>query len=86
MLFVSILLYHYFHFQLYAEKIYVSYLSLLLNSRSEISLARALNVPDRELNHEAFTRLKKAAGEKRMPMFQVRNLVCHLFCHGCKIC
>ncbi len=49
---------------------WVSYLTLLVNSRCELSLARTLNVPDRELHQSVFRALKKSAIEKEMPMFQ----------------
>ena len=49
---------------------WTSYLTLLVNSRCELSLARTLNVPDRELEPSVFKALKKTAKEKEMPMFQ----------------
>ena len=56
------------HLALYS--VWVSYLTLLVNSRCELSLARTLNVPDRELDPSVFKALKKSAYEKEMPMFQ----------------
>ena len=49
---------------------WTSYLTLLVNSRCELSLARTLNVPDRELEPSVFKALKRTAKEKDMPMFQ----------------
>ncbi|KAI8499174.1 hypothetical protein Bbelb_229380 [Branchiostoma belcheri] len=54
----------------YIRKVFQSYLTLLLNCRDEIALARAINIPDRELDHRAFTELKRAARNKNMPMCQ----------------
>ncbi|XP_019617998.1 PREDICTED: PCNA-interacting partner-like [Branchiostoma belcheri] len=56
--------------QSYIRKVFQSYLTLLLNCRDEIALARAINIPDRELDHRAFTELKRAARNKNMPMCQ----------------
>lgn len=58
-------------FQAYVRLVYLSYLELLINSRSELSLARVLNVPERELTHTAFTELKHEAKQKNMTMYQV---------------
>ena len=44
---------------------------MLVNTRCEISLARIINVPDRELDHKAFTNIKHVASQKNMPMYQV---------------
>ena len=49
---------------------WAAYLTLLVNSRCELSLARTLNVPDRELESAVFKALKKSSLEKEMPMFQ----------------
>jgi superfamily I DNA/RNA helicase len=49
----------------------LSYLELLVNTRSELALARVLNVPNRDLTHEAFTELKREAKKKNMTMYQV---------------
>ena len=49
----------------------MSYLHLLLNSRCELAMARIINIPDRGLDHAAFTKLKRYAKEKNMPIFQV---------------
>ena len=59
----------------------MAYLQILVNSRSELGLARALNVPDRELDHRAFSALKKEAKAKGLSMFQVSvlNFMTHLF-------
>lgn len=54
-----------------------SYLELLVNTRSELALARVLNVPNRELTHEAFTELKREAKTKNMTMYQVYQLQCN---------
>ncbi|XP_064625995.1 PCNA-interacting partner-like [Lineus longissimus] len=51
--------------------IFVSYLHLLVNSRNELSLARVINIPDRELDQQAFTDIKRVAKEKNMSMCQV---------------
>lgn len=52
----------------------MAYLELLVNSRSELALARSFNVPERELELSAFTDLKHEAQKKNMPMYQVRGL------------
>ena len=42
-----------------------------VNSRDELALSQAINIPYRELAHKQFTALRKVAREKNMPMFQV---------------
>ncbi|XP_078317333.1 PCNA-interacting partner-like [Crassostrea virginica] len=56
--------------QLYVQLVYVAYLELLVNSRSELALARCFNVPERELELSAFTDLKHEAQKKNMSMYQ----------------
>ena len=48
----------------------MGYLELLVNTRSEIALARIIDVPSRDLDHKAFTNLKHAARPKNMSMYQ----------------
>lgn len=52
-------------------KVFLSYLRLLVNSRDELALSQAINIPYRGLAHKQFTALRKVAREKNMPMFQV---------------
>ena len=52
-------------------KVYLSYLRLLVNSRDELALSQAINIPHRDLAHKQFTALRKVARERNMPMFQV---------------
>lgn len=59
------------YFQMHVKGVVLSYLHLLVNSRSELGLARVLNVPDRELDHKAFTALKREAQNKGLSMYQV---------------
>ncbi|XP_064604342.1 uncharacterized protein LOC135469709 [Liolophura sinensis] len=54
----------------YVHSAVLSYLELLVNSRSEMALARVVNTPHRDLNHAAFTDLKRYARLKNMPMYQ----------------
>ena len=61
-----------FCFQSFVQLVFVSYLELLVNSRSELALARSLNVPERELTHTSFTDLKHQAQAKKMSMYQVK--------------
>lgn len=42
-----------------------------MNSRDELALSQAINIPHRDLAHKQFTVLRKVAREKDMPMFQV---------------
>ena len=42
-----------------------------MNTRDEIALARVINVPNRDLDHWAFTDLRKTADATGLPMFQV---------------
>ena len=42
-----------------------------MNSRDELALSQAINIPHRDLAHKKFTVLRKVAREKDMPMFQV---------------
>jgi len=51
----------------------MSYLQLLVNLRSETALARVINVPDRGLDHRAFTAIKKEAKKTKLSMYQVSN-------------
>ncbi|XP_072045819.1 PCNA-interacting partner-like [Amphiura filiformis] len=53
-----------------ARQLFMSYLTLLVNSSDEISLARCLSLTMDELNHDGFTALKNEARAKNMPMFQ----------------
>ncbi|NXN79925.1 PARI protein, partial [Bombycilla garrulus] len=52
-----------------AKKSVCSYLSLLVNSKDDLALAHILNVPDRGLGREAFTKLKHASQERKMSIF-----------------
>ncbi|XP_010194479.2 PCNA-interacting partner [Colius striatus] len=52
-----------------ARKYVCSYLSLLVNSKDDLALAHILNVPDRGLGREAFTKLKHASQMKKMSIF-----------------
>nr|XP_038035955.1 PCNA-interacting partner [Anas platyrhynchos] len=52
-----------------AKKCVYSYLSLLVNSKDDLALAHILNVPDRGLSREAFTKLKHASQERKMSIF-----------------
>lgn len=54
-----------------AKKYVYSYLSLLVNSKDDLALAHILNVPDRGLSREAFTKLKHASQERKMSIFLV---------------
>lgn len=58
-------------------KVLLSYLRLLVNSRDELALSQAINIPYRELAHKQFTALRKVARDKNMPMFQVST--CYVF-------
>lgn len=42
-----------------------------MNSRDELALSQAINIPHRDLAHKQFTVLRKVAREKNIPMFQV---------------
>ena len=42
-----------------------------MNSRDELALSQAINIPHRDLAHKQFTVLRKVAREKNVPMFQV---------------
>ncbi|KFO95442.1 PCNA-interacting partner [Calypte anna] len=52
-----------------AKKCVCSYLSLLVNSKDDLALAQILNVPDRGLGREAFTKLKHASQARKMSIF-----------------
>ncbi|XP_066853662.1 PCNA-interacting partner isoform X2 [Anser cygnoides] len=52
-----------------AKKCVYSYLSLVVNSKDDLALAHILNVPDRGLGREAFTKLKHASQERKMSIF-----------------
>ena len=59
---------------MYVERLILGYLHLMINSRSEIALARIINTPDRELDHRAFTAVKHVAQSKGLGMYQVSLL------------
>lgn len=63
-------------------KVLLSYLRLLVNSRDELALSQAINIPYRELAHKQFTALRKVAREKNMPMFQVSTSYVLASCHA----
>ncbi|XP_060565444.1 PCNA-interacting partner-like [Ruditapes philippinarum] len=54
----------------YVRLVFLSYLELIVNSRSELALARVFNVPERELTHSAFTAVKHESRQKKMTMYQ----------------
>ena len=53
------------------QELFHSYLSLLVNTRSELAFAHVFNTPDRGLTHHAFTHLKHQAQVKKMSLYQV---------------
>ncbi|CAL1538073.1 unnamed protein product, partial [Lymnaea stagnalis] len=56
--------------KLLVHDIFRSYLHLLVNSRSQLALARVFNIPDRGLDHLAFTHLKHEASDFGLSMYQ----------------
>ncbi|XP_071965567.1 PCNA-interacting partner-like [Antedon mediterranea] len=56
--------------EIYFKRVFLSYLTLVVNTRDELALARCFNVPERDLDHAAFTALKREARQKSMPMCQ----------------
>ena len=50
----------------------MSYLHLLLNTRSELALAQVFNVPERGLDQKAFTAVRHEAKKKKLSLYQVR--------------
>lgn len=56
---------------MFAEQVIAGYLELLVNSRNELALARVINVPDRKLDHAAFTDIRHEAELRNMSMYQV---------------
>ncbi|XP_048816476.1 PCNA-interacting partner isoform X4 [Lagopus muta] len=71
---------------LFAKKCFYSYLSLLVNSKDDLALARILNVPDRGLGREAFTKLKHASQERKMSIFLTATSFIRTAEHGGKGC
>ncbi|XP_031445600.1 PCNA-interacting partner isoform X2 [Phasianus colchicus] len=71
---------------LFAKKCFYSYLSLLVNSKDDLALARILNVPDRGLGREAFTKLKHASQERKMSIFLMATSFIRTVEHGGKGC
>ncbi|XP_015723009.1 PCNA-interacting partner isoform X1 [Coturnix japonica] len=69
---------------LFAKKCFYSYLSLLVNSKDDLALARILNVPDRGLDREAFTKLKHASQERKMSIFLMATSFIRTVEHGGK--
>ncbi|KAL8586786.1 hypothetical protein ACOMHN_061299 [Nucella lapillus] len=57
------------------RELFHSYLQLLVNTRSELALARVFNSPDRGLTHHAFTHLKHLAHSKNMSLYQTATSV-----------
>ncbi|CAG5132869.1 unnamed protein product [Candidula unifasciata] len=56
--------------EIFVEDLFRSYMHLLVNSRSQLALARIFNIPERDLNHEAFTHLKHEASVCGLSMYQ----------------
>ena len=56
--------------RVFVHDILRSYLHLLVNTRSQIALARIFNIPERGLNHEAFTHLKHEAKKSGLSLYQ----------------
>ncbi|XP_035210312.1 PCNA-interacting partner-like [Stegodyphus dumicola] len=54
----------------YVTDVIIAFLSLLVNSRYELALSKAMVSPVIDLSHKAFTQLKHLAVEKDMPMCQ----------------
>ncbi|CAD5111723.1 DgyrCDS1012 [Dimorphilus gyrociliatus] len=54
--------------ELYTEEALMAYLELTVNTRNELALARAINVPEREFDQKAFTVLKHRSEE--MSLYQ----------------
>ncbi|XP_042693733.1 PCNA-interacting partner isoform X3 [Centrocercus urophasianus] len=71
---------------LFAKKCFYSYLSLLVNSKDDLALARILNIPDRGLGREAFTKLKHASQERNMSIFLMATSFIRTVEHGGKGC
>lgn len=51
------------------RRIFCSYLSLLVNSKNDMAMALALDVPKRSLGRDAFTSIKHAAHENNTSLF-----------------
>ncbi|XP_022527484.2 PCNA-interacting partner isoform X1 [Astyanax mexicanus] len=51
------------------RRVFCSYLGLLVNSKNDLALAHALDVPSRSLGHRAFTDLKRAARNNTTSLF-----------------
>ncbi|XP_055886998.1 PCNA-interacting partner-like [Biomphalaria glabrata] len=56
--------------KLLVQDIFRSYLHLLVNSRSQLAFARVFNIPERELDHMAFTHLKHEASRSGLSLYQ----------------
>ncbi|XP_041357477.1 PCNA-interacting partner-like [Gigantopelta aegis] len=56
--------------QAFIYKTILSYIHLLVNTRSELALSQIFNIPDRELSHAAFTAVKREAKKKNLPIYQ----------------
>lgn len=56
--------------KLFIHDVLRSYLHLLVNPRSQVALARVFNVPERGLDHLAFTQLKHEARNSGLSMYQ----------------
>ncbi|GFY76182.1 PCNA-interacting partner [Trichonephila inaurata madagascariensis] len=54
----------------FIEETILSFLSLLVNSRSELALSKAMISPIIDLSHKAFTELRHLSEKKEMPMCQ----------------
>lgn len=64
------------------EQVLLGYLRLLVNTRDELALARILNIPDRGLDHRAFTDVKHEARRRGLSMYQVAAM-CTCTCSKC---
>lgn len=55
------------------RRVFCSYLSLLVNSKNDMALAQALDVPSRCLGRQAFADIKHAAQKSNTSLFLVTN-------------
>lgn len=53
------------------RSVFCSYLSLLVNAKDDLALARTLDVPSRALGRQTFTDVRHAAGRTGMSLFLV---------------
>lgn len=63
--------YHESETEIYIERLILAHLRLLINTRDDLALTIAYNMPGREITQQGFSDIRCEAHEKNMPIYQV---------------